>query len=56
MNLTFNFKEFCICVLYEYVPPKNTGWPKSNVSKVGAYCSASDHQIRKISSGVYQES
>ena len=30
----------------------NTGWPKSNVSKVRAYCSASDHLIRKIFSGV----
>ena len=29
-----------------------TGWPKSNVSKVRAYCSASDHLIRKIFSGV----
>ena len=27
-------------------------WPKSNVSKVRAYCSASDHLIRKIFSGV----
>ena len=25
-----------------------TGWPKSKVSKVQAYCSASDHLIRKI--------
>ena len=30
----------------------STGWPKSNVSKVRAYCSASDHLIRKIFSGV----
>ena len=30
----------------------DTGWPKSNVSKVRAYCSASDHLIRKIFSGV----
>ena len=29
-----------------------TGWPKSNVPKVRAYCSASDHLIRKIFSGV----
>ena len=29
-----------------------TGWPQSNVSKVRAYCSGSDHLIRKISSGV----
>ena len=29
-----------------------TGWPKSNVSKVRAYSSASDHLIRKIFSGV----
>ena len=33
-----------------------TRYDKRNVSKVGAYCSASDHQIRKISLGVYQES
>ena len=30
----------------------STGWPKSNVSKVRAYCSASNHLIRKIFSGV----
>ena len=29
-----------------------TVWPKSNVSKVRAYCSASDHLIRKIFSGM----
>ena len=29
----------------------NTGWPKSNVSKVRAYCSASDHLIHNIFSG-----
>ena len=34
----------------------NTGWPKSNVPKVRAYCSASDHLIRKIFSGVCRES
>ena len=34
----------------------NTGWPKSNVSKVRAYCSVSDHQIRKIFSGVCRDS
>ena len=28
-----------------------TGWPKSNVPKVRAYCSASDHLIRKIFQG-----
>ena len=32
--------------------PDHTGWPKSNVSKVRAYCSAPDHLIRKIFSGV----
>ena len=32
-----------------------TGWPKSNVPKVQAYCSASDHLIRKISSGVCRD-
>ena len=31
---------------------EHTGWPKSNVSKVRAYSSASDHLIRKIFSGV----
>ena len=31
-------------------------WPKSNVSKVRAYCSAFDHQIRKIFSGVCRDS
>ena len=35
---------------------KHTGWPKSNVSKVRAYCSASDHLIGKIFSGVYRDS
>ena len=30
--------------------------PKSNVSKVRAYCSASDHLIRKIFSGVCRDS
>ena len=29
-----------------------TGWPKSNVSKVRAYWSASNHLIRKIFSGL----
>ena len=29
-----------------------TGWPKSNVPKVRAYCLASDHLIRKVSSEV----
>ena len=29
-----------------------TAWPKSNVSKVRAYCLASDHLIRKIFSGM----
>ena len=32
------------------------GWPKSNVSKVRAYYSASDHLIRKIFSGVCRDS
>ena len=35
---------------------KNTGWPKSNVSKVRAYYSASDHLIGKIFSGVHRDS
>ena len=30
----------------------HTGWPKSNVPKVRAYCSASDHLIRKMLSDV----
>ena len=34
---------------------RDTGWPKSNVSKVRAYCSASDHLIRKIFSGVCRD-
>ena len=34
---------------------KNTGWPKSNVPKVRAYSSASDHLIRKIFSGVCRD-
>ena len=34
----------------------NTGWPKSNVSKVRAYYSASDHLIRKIFAGVCRDS
>ena len=33
----------------------NTGWPKSNVPKVRAYCSASDHLIRKIFSGACRD-
>ena len=33
----------------------DTGWPKSNVPKVRAYCSASDHLIRKIFSGVCRD-
>ena len=33
-----------------------TGWPKSYVSKVRAYCLASDHLIRKIFSGVCRDS
>ena len=32
-----------------------TGWPKSNVPKVRAYCSASDDLIRKIFSGVCRD-
>ena len=34
---------------------KYTGWPKSNVPKVRAYCSASYHLIRKIFSGVCRD-
>ena len=32
----------------------NTGCPKSHCAKVPAYCSACDHLIRKISSGMFQ--
>ena len=32
----------------------NTGCPKSPCAKVPAYCSACDHLIRKISSGMFQ--
>ena len=34
----------------------STGWPKSNVPKLRAYCSASDHLIRKNFSGVWRDS
>ena len=34
---------------------QSTGWPKSNVPKVRAYCSASDHLIRKIFAGVCRD-
>ena len=33
----------------------NTGWPKSNVPKVRAYYSASDHLIRKTFAGVCRD-
>ena len=33
----------------------STGWPKSNVPKVRAYCSASDYLIRKIFAGVCRD-
>ena len=33
-----------------------TGCPKSHCAKVPAYCSACDHLIRKISSGLFQKS
>ena len=33
----------------------HTGWPKSNVPKVRAYCSASDHLIRKMIAGVCRD-
>ena len=33
-----------------------TGCPKSHCAKVRAYCSACDHLIRKISSGMFQKS
>ena len=34
----------------------STGCPKSHCAKVRAYCSACDHLIRKISSGMFQKS
>ena len=34
----------------------NTGCPKSHYTKVRAYCSACDHLICKISSGMFQKS
>ena len=34
----------------------HTGCPKSHCAKVRAYCSACDHLIRKISSGMFQKS
>ena len=34
----------------------NTGCPKSHCTKVRAYCSACDHLICKISSGMFQKS
>ena len=33
-----------------------TGCPKSHCAKDQAYCSACDHLIRKISSGMFQKS
>ena len=33
-----------------------TGCPKSHCAKVRAYCSACDHLIRKVSSGMFQKS
>ena len=33
-----------------------TGCPKSHCAKVRAYCSACDHLICKISSGMFQKS
>ena len=53
MNFTYDLLiQFQICFLEFH----STGWPKSNVSKVRAYCSASDHLIRKIFSGVCRDS
>ena len=37
------------------IPTNTTGWPKSNVPKIQAYCSASDHLIRKIFAGVCRD-
>ena len=34
----------------------STGCPKSHCAKVRDYCSACDHLIRKISSGMFQKS
>ena len=45
------------CEAITTTPPSSTIlWPKSNVSKVRAYCSAFDHLIRKIFSGVCRDS
>ena len=46
---TANFEERNI---FKSKFKKGTGWPKSNVSKVRAYCSASDQLIRKFFSGM----
>ena len=35
---------------------ESTGCPKSHCAKVRAYCSACDHLICKISSGMFQKS
>ena len=40
------FLLYCSCLMY------CTGCPKSHCAKVRAYCSACDHLIRKISSGI----
>ena len=41
-----------VSLLYRPGSFNSTGWPKSNVSKVRAYYSASDHLIHKNFSGV----
>ena len=44
--------HYCYC----YKLFIDTGWPKSNVSNVRAYCLASDHLIRNIFLGVCRDS
>ena len=41
---------------FRYHTTYELGCPKSHYTKVRAYCSACDHLIRKISSGMFQKS
>ena len=51
----FSFFLLFIATKFHSVVVFYTGWPKSNVPKVRAYCSASEHLIRKIFSGVCRD-
>ena len=51
-NRRKNVGQFC---KINYTTNKSTGWPKSNVPKVRAYCSTPDHLIRKIFSGMCRD-